>query len=258
MSSDAISTILGRLQVTYKLARQVMFQFGDAVLALREHGLTWKDIGSRIREALPNAANEIGFALSDNYLRTAARAVELFHSEDGLVSPDGKHQVTRDQFDNLPLSKAQREEAINLLAFSESDAHLKGAHKLRVSDIASAVEGLRKAGGDTAKRQAAIDRLTDRIDEVRRSYEAVAHGGARGVLVEQVRLADDKLTKARAAVVRAEQKLAEAQAELAEHDRKVAAEREAAEVEAAEAPAPKPRKGKGGRSQATAIQAAAN
>lgn len=166
IASKTLSGIVDKLSTAYQSARLAFFMFGDQINALREHGYSWNMVQALLRERFPHAKAEIRLDFSLAWVQAAAAAARLFREDGGLVSPDGKHRVSREEFASLGLSDAARASVVAAISASLSLAD--GLPKLRVADVAAAV----KASGD--KRVAAIAKLMGQVDIVNRGKAAMA------------------------------------------------------------------------------------
>lgn len=219
MSSDSVlSGILSNLRKAYASAADVFFAFGDAMISLRKHGYSWSQAGRVIREAFPHSEAETGLTLGDAWLRRASVLAEKFTADGGYASPDGKHRVSREEYTKvLKLNNKQRDQVADLIAYSDGEAALKGAPKLRVSDLESAVNAIqsaqaRAATASTPKKRLAAKqseqdaraKLAKRIDEVAEALGAVESEDE----LAQLLIQDRELT---AKIARLEDSLSKAQ-----------------------------------------------
>lgn len=165
IASKTLSGIVDKLSSAYQSMRLGFFTFGDQINALREHGYSWNMVQGLLRDRFPHAKAEIRLDFSLAWIQAAAEAARLFLKDGGLVSPDGKHRVSREEFASLGLSDAARASVVAAIKASLSLAD--GLPKLRVSDVAAAV----KASGD--KRVAAVAKLMSQVDTVNRGKAAM-------------------------------------------------------------------------------------
>lgn len=217
MASDALNGVLAVLRQAYGQARTAYFVFADAVLMLKDGGMSSAAIVAYLGEHFPDAQTRVGWSLNAAWVRTALTLAEQFRKDGGLVSPDGKHAVSRDDLTSLNLSQAQLGKLASHLAYSETAP--KGARKLRVSDVASAVAAMAKATTAEA-RDKASSALLAKLDEIDSDIALRQAGDERGLLLQVASAAQAKVTKARAALAKAEEALAKAQAAVAEYDAK--------------------------------------
>lgn len=212
-ANDALNGILKQLKQAYASATAVYFAFGDAMLSLRKHGMTWTEAGEYIRRHFPNASADTGLTLSDRWLRGAHDTAANFASDGGLQSPDGKHRVSREDFQLLGLTGQARERVNDLLAYSASTAHIKGTLKLRVSDLATAVRGVKNAKND-ADKAAAVRKLMARMDEVEASMTASDSGDELEQLQAKLSQAEAKLDRAQKRALKLKKEYDELRAEV--------------------------------------------
>jgi len=227
MTDKTLQGILGKLRKAYADAQAAYFAFGDAMVQLRSHGYSWQAARQVILDAFPNMQADTGITLSAAWLKGAHDAAHTFRESGGLTSPDGKHQVTREEFSSIGLPTKERERAINLLAYSESKAHVKGTPKLRVSDVASAARAVRNAKNPGEKR-AAQRELVAKMDKVEGGLDAVTHGNPSDVLHEQVAAMKVRVEKARDNLAKLENAYSELREKLQAQLAAEAAESEAA------------------------------
>lgn len=224
MSDSTVAAILSRIaRLAYATAQEAYWQFGDGVGALLKHGsMSWAI--QKIQATFPNAKAEIGYALSKSYLTGAHALASAFHAEGGLVSPDGKHRVSRAQLDTLGLQAEDKARMGSLLAYAAQPKLPKGVHRLRVSDIASAITAMANAK-TPAEQVGARQRLLDRMTECEASMVAATSARKADLIAEQIRVAESKVGKAEEQLAKAKAELAQLRAQLKQElaDEKAAA-----------------------------------
>lgn len=180
------------------------FIFGDVMLQLKASGLSNEQAREQILSwAGRDVKARTGLSLSAAYLKAAHDAAELFLKEGGLASPDGKHRVSRAEFQTLPMKEGERNRIVELLKLS---AHLpKGLRRLRVSDIKEAV---------TAKDKAkAMSKLMTTVAEVEAAIQLASFGSPLDMAHHALQQARAKTLTAYNNFLKAREAEAEAEAE---------------------------------------------